>query len=222
MYKECSVILLPTDNINKIGDICMFPYGFNIAAITDIGYPTQHLYILSDEEIKEEDWFIRNKEIHQCYISNSAEVGFKTNKNSVYCGIDTFWNKIYCKKIIATTNSELTKQVWSSDGKTIMAESNLPRPSEDFIKSYCEKPIDKILVEYIDNGSEEWMGDDENGEPFWNERWELKVNPDNTINTKSIKDSWNREEVRTLFDRYNEFIAHHDIEEWNDWIEQNL
>lgn len=32
---------------------------------------------------------------------------------------------------------------------------------------------------------------------------------------------YSQDEVDTLFKRYNEFIAHHEPEEWLDWIEKN-
>lgn len=34
--------------------------------------------------------------------------------------------------------------------------------------------------------------------------------------------SYSEEEVKLMFNRYNEFIAHHDCEEWQDWIDQQF
>ena len=58
--------------------------------------------------------------------------------------------------------------------------------------------ITEVEVKYEDNGEEGWSGSNEDGEPIWNEKIELKVNPNNTINIKLIKNSWNREEVTKL------------------------
>jgi hypothetical protein len=33
---------------------------------------------------------------------------------------------------------------------------------------------------------------------------------------------YNEEEVRLMFNRYNEFISHHDIEEWQAWIDKQF
>lgn len=33
----------------------------------------------------------------------------------------------------------------------------------------------EFIPEFIDNGEEDWIGDDINGEPFWNEKLELKT-----------------------------------------------
>lgn len=39
---------------------------------------------------------------------------------------------------------------------------------------------------------------------------------------KTIKTSWNRDEVINLFNRFTEFISHNEPDTWNNWIEQNL
>jgi hypothetical protein len=39
---------------------------------------------------------------------------------------------------------------------------------------------------------------------------------------KLIKTLKSEEEIRKMFDRYNEFIAHHDIEEWQPWIDKQF
>jgi len=73
----------------------------------------EYLYITllqSDLEIsviKEGDWFIRGNEIQQCYKIHESDIEFKTLKESVYCGVNTFWNKKDCEKIIAITNLQI-------------------------------------------------------------------------------------------------------------------
>ena len=37
--------------------------------------------------------------------------------------------------------------------------------------------------------------------------------------SKTLK---SEDEIRTMFSRYNEFIAHHDIEEWQPWIDKQF
>jgi hypothetical protein len=68
---------------------------------------TQHIYITSDEEIKERDWFIRDGSIHKCFRVHKTDVEFLTSIDSVYCGSNTFWSKEFCKKIILTTDQDL-------------------------------------------------------------------------------------------------------------------
>ena len=62
------------------------------------------------------------------------------------------------------------------------------------------------MVECVDNGEEDWLGNDIDGEPFWKPKWELKINPkDNTITIKKIKDNWNRDELIALLDNCAEY-----------------
>jgi len=80
------------------------------------------------------------------------------------------------------------------------------------------------LVEYVDNGEEDWIGDDYTGEPFWNEKIELKINSkDNTITIKKVKDCWNREEVIKLIEKcvYKKQSAWK-VGELDKFIEENL
>jgi hypothetical protein len=67
----------------------------------------KHIYITSDEEIKEGDWFIREGSIHKCFKVHKTDIEFLTSIDSVYCGSNTFWSKEYCKKIILTTDQDL-------------------------------------------------------------------------------------------------------------------
>ena len=70
---------------------------------------TQHIYITSEEEIKEGDWFIRDGSIHKCFRVHKTDIEFLTSIDSVYCGSNTFWSKGFCKKIILTTDQDLIK-----------------------------------------------------------------------------------------------------------------
>ena len=69
----------------------------------------QNIYITSDEEIKEGDWFIRDGSIHKCFRVHKTDIEFLTSIDSVYCGSNTFWSKEFCKKIILTDNKDLIK-----------------------------------------------------------------------------------------------------------------
>ncbi len=50
-----------------------------------------------------------------------------------------------------------------------------------------------------------------------------KVYPDNTINIKSVKDSWTREEVINIVKKLNyHFGASMSTQKFDKWIESNL
>ena len=36
------------------------------------------------------------------------------------------------------------------------------------------------------------------------------------------KTMYSEEEVKLMFNRYNEFIAHHDLEEWQPWVNKQF
>jgi hypothetical protein len=67
------------------------------------GHPvtSYNLYITSDEEIKEGDWFITKREVFKCTLSD--EFIWRNNFDKFPC------MKIDCKKIILTTDQDLIK-----------------------------------------------------------------------------------------------------------------
>lgn len=172
------------------------------------GYLFYHLYFLSDEEIKEGDWYV-NKHSQVLKYSLCQDLFH-------VIGQDLFHVK---GKIIATTDKSLTSINPEEDDGRIL----LPQPSQQFIEKYVEaynsgNPITKVMVEYEEYAEGSYGLS--NGEPLILER--LKISKENIITIRKVKDSWSRDEVKTLFNRYNEFIAHHEPEEWKEWIEENL
>jgi hypothetical protein len=152
----------------KIGDLEFF----NSPMFMSLEYwQPQHLYILTDEQIQENDWcwcnFKTGSEIRQ---NIHGAIG-STIGSSLYL-------KKFAKKIIATTNRSLRTVIQER-----VIECNLPNLTKDSVELCCKvNRMQELFVEYVDNGEEDWMGDNENGEPFWNSKWELKVSHDsNTI-----------------------------------------
>src|SRR5690606_21909626 len=106
----------------------------------------------------------------------------------------------------------------------------LPRPSNDFIKKYCELGgIDEVLVEYellnLNSYNSETIGYDSFP------TYKLKVAPDNTITIKPVqqKESYSKEEVVKILHDYQEYygvkrkpfndLLHKQVD---DWIKENL
>ena len=176
----------------------------------------QHLYFLSNEEIKEGNWYfdLDTKKICQWTMSHSIPSGFEQR----------------VKRIIATTNTSLKiKTFYEIEGDQ---EVSLPQPSKEFIqaftKSYNEgKPITKVLVEYdVITLNEDWS---KRPVVVTNE-YKLKVNSSNEITIKKVKDSYTREELRPIFLKLCHDTADY-IEKGYDektefnidkWIEENL
>ena len=101
-------------------------------------FEAQHLYIISDDEIKENNTHFYNPHSGQLHISGNHTDYIAINKNG-------------CKKIIATTDVSL----------------GLPQPSQQFIQKYVDEYnkgniITNVLVEY------NYFLDDNGILPYWN------------------------------------------------------
>ena len=224
MFKKAKAVMLPTNEPSKIGNLATYQ-GRSLAKVIKEGVKPintivqfWNLYIISDDEIKEGDWYINLLQDNTIYQNNIKNYNV---------------NKSYFKKIIATTDTSLKiprknshpNSVWKLDGAL------LPQPSKQFIEKYIEEynkgnVITEILVEYELISNEEYFGNTvnpDNDVPYFDEK--LKINPkDNTITIKKIKDSYSREEVIELLkdiasdaNRDSDFSFN-----TNKWIEENL
>ena len=165
-----------------------------------------HLYVLSDDEIKEGDYCYSYK--MNKIVKSTCDVSREANKNI------GFW-----KKVIATTDKTLSQT----------NRTEIPQPSQQFIQKYIEEYnrgniITDVLVEYELISNEEYflntINPDENV-PYFDE--DLKINPKyNTISIKKVKDSWNREEVENLIYSAMKDRRYTTVAEWQKWIEENL
>lgn len=199
----------------------------------------QHLYITSDDEIKENDWCL-------CFINNKyqiRQVDRLGHSENIITTIVTSVNLLDCKKIIATTDKLKTGQHTLKDNQgyapikgIVTIDEYLPQPSQAFIEKYCELGgIDKVLVEYEENGLRCYKcGKDEeycikhlkNCLGYFESKYKLKTDSSNNIITSFIKDNYSKEEVETLLFNYandNALLStKSDIKQFNYWIEQNL
>lgn len=137
MEKKCKVVLLTADNKSNIHfdnieinltytDIPVHYYNRMVES--------RHIYILSDDEIKERDWIYKYvpvgqkpyiSEIHKVISIDKKEGIIEFEEHTVGIG--------FCKKIIATTNPDLIKEgIYSID--------------DEFIKEYCNNPVEEIIV----------------------------------------------------------------------------
>ena len=154
-------------------------------------FEPQHLYIISDDDIKEGDWVIWNNQIEQAK---------RVESQMAYHGF---------KKIIATTDRSL--QINTFYKVTGVFDGGLPQPSQQFIEKYIEEynkgnVIIDVLVEY------ETLKTTANNKHFgeghiYSITNKLKINPkDNTITIKKLKDSFNLEEMYKLMDDYQDYL----------------
>lgn len=219
-FKRAKVIMLPTQYNNTqltlslgIGEFIgsTIPKGDLCTSSSKGGsnaFRPQHLYIISDDEIKEGDWIY--------------EPEFNTISKAKY-NHDILGDKF--KKIIATTDTSLTvKGKLTGIGNWY---NPLPQPSQQSITKYIEsynkgEVITDVLVEYeyIKTPDQVFYSNDV---PYGYNK--LKVNPkDNTITSKKLKDNWNREEVIDILNLYSHYVWKTSCNkiELDNWITENL
>lgn len=161
----------------------------------------QHLYFISNEEIEKDDCFIGlTPEFEQILVTPQ-------NKKE-YIGSGVF---VVVKKVECSSDPSL----------------GLPLIGQSFIEKYVEKQgkVDEVMLELVDNGCEEWVGDDHDGEPVWFEKIEIHTRKDNTVIIHPVKDSWTREEVMFLCESaFNHRIGalDHNTTIFNEWVKNNL
>lgn len=235
--KKCKVVILSTEKASNIWLTYENKLSIHPSYTTLAG--GQHLYITSNEEIKEGDWYIwlNNKAICQ------ADAMIMTINNHMKNG--------HIEKIIATTDT----LVFKDDYRNQSTPDFLPKPTEGFIKKFVEKYnkgeiITDILVEYEYEDHAIWSKNQYdtydchncNRENFEKEdgcnclyTFYLKISPQNEITIHPIKQNWTREEVVKLC--RDAFIAGQEYEyladisasdnpnpkpNFNKWIEENL
>jgi hypothetical protein len=211
-FKREKVVILPTNEVK--GDFskeriypCLLKHswmfdkeekGKLIFADSNIRTPTQlqNLYIISDDEIKEGDWFLYYNKYNQIegvakFIKEEGENNTLVEKYSKTTGFSKFYIGILgCKKhkIIATTDTSLGNYIWkqtNKKSKSYNVQQNiettkkvfipLPQPSQQFIEKYIEEynkgnVITAILVEYELCNNVGYLDSEK-----------LKVSPDGTI-----------------------------------------
>ena len=178
----------------------------------------QHLYIISDDEIKLFDCVYNNKENIVEQINSKTQLIFVLEENKE--------NQTF-KKIIATTDKTLSQT----------SRTEIPQPSQQFIQKFVEEynkgnVITDVLVEYELVSNEEYFLNTINPDddvPYFDENLKINLN-DNTITIKKVKDSYSREEVIEFGNKVKEYCKdgwkpdslHRVFFEWDKWIEENL
>jgi hypothetical protein len=139
-YQECNVVILSTDKTSKLGLHSDKKLNLHDSELTKNlpHYQPQHLYILSNDEIKEGNWV----------IALDTNIVFKCNAYEAEKPIKQFKN-LY-KKIIATTDSSL--EIPDRNGAPQYDPYGLPQIPKSFIEYFIseynkDNVISKVLVE---------------------------------------------------------------------------
>ena len=176
-FKKGKVVILPTNQQTKYlmvySDVEKTKGKLILNGLKNDEYKEyQHLYIISDDEIKEDDWYYDN-----------VVLQIRQWKSFM------IYNKLQHKKVIATTDTSL--------GLPQPSKQFIEKYIEEYNKGNV---ITDVLVEYELVSNEEYFLNTINPDddvPYFDER--LKINSkDNTITIKKVKDSYSREEVIEL------------------------
>lgn len=160
MKKEAFPILLPTKGKSDLWLMHNKSQGLmQLKTASVLDGKAQHLYIRSNEEIKEGDWVItQGGALRQC--TQTRQQGDKY----ICLASDNLVLTTHCKKIIATTNKALTCSGLKRYGESCSKNDNCTYPNcketvrlipQSFIQLYIDKynkgeKIEKCMVEYDD------------------------------------------------------------------------
>lgn len=186
MWNKCKVVMLASNEnsglllgVSKFGRLISYDTKYTNPS-NDVHISKQHIYIISEDEIKVGDWCIdRHKTVYKQ----------KTDK--------IFTEFTGSKKIIATTDKLILKTS-KSINKEQFPDIILPQISQQFIEHFITEYnkgniISDVLVEY-----EYLLGNNEDENQNLIPELFLKINKNNTINIKTVKDSFSRDEVIKL------------------------
>lgn len=246
MQKKCFPILLPTKREDR---------GTNGLYITEISNKLafgewwkigkrnpQHLYICSDEEIKEGDWYIVNNILKQCKKIKQYTKTTESNNRYIVDSLDNEDNDFWCRKVIATTDNSLLLYDESKFIKSSPTAIHLPAIPKAFIEHYITEynkgnVIKEVLVEYtcktcndvgeLDAGV--FKADCPNCHyKNHNPLFELKL-INNEIVITSVKDSWTRVDMEACWnagvkwgDANCEFGGETSLPKFDEWLNKNL
>lgn len=220
MFKRCKVVMLPTEKatwpnciwLGRISGQLNFDHSHDnfpcsINSIDNSMLP-QHLYILSDDEIEKNDWYF-NQIVRRDIENNiypEGVVPIKCTNESDTC------NELKCIKIIATTDCSLS----------------IPLIPQSFINKYVNEynkgnKIEKCMVEYqMYNRSIPFTYNSDPDSSYVH--YELKLNPNNTINIKFIRDNWTKEELNEsamcFYNKYHGILNQSDIQSIAKFIDE--
>jgi len=199
MKKTVKVVMLPTEKASSLY-LNKAELKYTGEEKIALGNTNQHLYLVSDDEIKEGDWFL-----------HPDNVVIKANSQSDH--------KVYrCKKIIATTDKSLdnVEDCSPKDGSAnIKLVSRLPQIPKSFVEQYVKAPIDEVELEY----------DTFNVNVEIPPAIRLTYNNEVIIHNSQIK-TYTREEVKTILKKYMDYAFGKEYskteERIDQWMEENL
>lgn len=215
MKKTFKVVMLPTE---KATGLCKDkratnypnllnhhkPNFYNELGTNDKWTENYHLYIISDDEIKEGDWYINTAQLPNKVLQHSKEgVEFAKRHNMIL------------SKIVATTDKSLFKDKENIGGY----KQTIPQIPESFIQAYIKaynegKPITEVDLE-MEIIETTGLNLHRNGYNI--NQFKIKTRPDNTVIVRESK-MYSRDEVIRLLEKSQNATGNIS---WSDWLDKN-
>ena len=160
-------------------------------------YGNKHLYITTDDEIKEGDW---------CLFfwdgMKDGELGQVGSEPQQYLPSEGHTLNRNLRKIIATTDIKLhstrLKDCPINPEDNMVSVRGVSKPSKEFIEEYCRVGgIDEVDVEYW--AKKEFESQEDYDYSFG---YEPKITSNNEIIIHPVKDSWTVEDLPDLLNRF--------------------
>lgn len=223
MKQPIEVVMLPTEDesflyLNKDKRLGMHP---KLDYVRNTLLTNQHVYVTVSQDLEKPekgDW------VYSIY-GFIVQVDFIDDMYIHHVGGGN--NRIDCyRKIIATDDPKLIIDLSSQNQKDnyIKEWKKIPQVPQSFLEEFVANPEGKWEVEYEDISyyKEDTHPTQDNGK--WVKKFQLKLNPDNTVNITSVKPKLPKflykEKDDTIRIGYN---ADLDVtKEWNDWLKENL
>lgn len=229
--KKHKVVMLPTEESNIIlweirGELDYYSdkqkYKEGKSAIP------QHLYLTSDEEIREGDWVYNSsrnfgKRIYKCQRVRENNEGFPYKVSNPIKGDEAMYLSNKTFKVIATTDPKLTK-VDEVSGDNVWT-SPIPQVPQSLIEYYAKHQPEYVELEYEMNG--EYDG---GCTAIWKQ---LKLVNNDVVLVESVpllseymtgQKLYNREEVEKKIEEYREFAWKTGLTviSKEQWLKENL
>ena len=224
MKKTHKVVMLPTNE--KESRLALQPLNNKLElyynAFNENG--SRHLYIISDDEIKEGDWYMSYNAKTKEYTISKADTKFNEGNNPNNIDKRSFVYEYWNKTIVATTDESISR---NSDIKMSIKDAlnTLPQLPESFIQAYIKaynegNPITEVALEME---LHKWLG---SSYPVGHRpTYQLKLRQDNTVIIHQSK-MYTHQEVVTLCMRAYHKATKDGKDAWlgtfDKWVQDNL
>lgn len=206
--RKCKVVMFPTDEATNAlrgyrDKSLLFNYNkeYHLIEAEKEYVSYYNLYIISDDEIKEDD----------CYIDDTAIIRQSVTSDKEYWSVRRNYKKIIATTDISLPKGEILVKHIITEGRNAGLIAQYPQPSPQFIQKYIDEYNKGNKIEYV---NVEYYVTHETG---YDKLLCPKTDKDNCVTITKVKDSFTLEEMKLAYNKgllsddnstktFNEFI----------------